>query len=540
MLRHLLVIVLLSSASLSAAPERVQVTVLSTTDLHGNLYPVDYYANRPSNVGLAKVATLIRQARRHAPDLILLDSGDTIQGTPLAYYHNRIDNAPADPMILAMNALGFDGLAIGNHEYNFGLGVLQKAQQEARFPWLSANTLRAGTNEPAYPPYLLKTVRGVRVGILGLTTAGVPGWENPENYVGLKFADPVATAHRWVEHLRREEKVDLVVIAMHMGLEEDLATGQVSPGQQPMENCALQIAREVPGIDLILMGHTHRHIPSLVVGDTLLAQAGRWGDHLIRADVYLERQDPTAPWRVVARSSQSFAITDASAADPEILELGKPYHEATEAWLNRPIGRSQQPLSGAEARLKDTALIDLIQRVQLDAGQADVSFTASFNPAARLPAGDVTVRDIAGLYVYENTLIVVELTGAQIKEALEHSARYFRDGEPGRSPTELIDPRIPGYNFDLAEGVEYTIDLRRPHGDRIVDLRWKGAPLDPAQRLRVAINNYRLNGGGGYTMFREAPVLHRSSTEIRDLIIHWVERHPEIPTEPTNNWRLVW
>jgi 2',3'-cyclic-nucleotide 2'-phosphodiesterase / 3'-nucleotidase len=150
------------------------------------------------------------------------------------------------------------------------------------------------------------------------------------------------------------------------------------------------------------------------------------------------------------------------------------------------------------------------------------------------------VRDVAGLYVYENTLVVVELTGAAIKAALEHSAHYFRPHEPGKTAAELIDPAIPGYNFDLAEGVDYTIDLRRPLGDRIVDLTYRGAPLAPDQRLRVAINNYRHNGGGGYTMFRDAPVLHRSNTEIRDLIIQWVERHPEIPVEPSNNWRLVW
>ena len=523
-----------------ANPERVQVTILSTTDLHGNICPIDYFANQPAAVGLAKVATLIRAARRSAPELILLDSGDTIQGTPLAYYHNRIDNAPPDPMMLAMNALGFDALAIGNHEYNFGLGVLQKAEREARFPWLSANTVRAGTDQPAYPPYLIKTVQGVRVGILGLTTPGVPGWENPENYAGLAFLDPIEAARRWVRVLREEERVDLVVVPMHMGLEQNLGTGAVWPGQQPLENAALAIARTVPGIDLILMGHTHREVPALVVGETLLAQANRWGDRLIRAEVYLERSDATAPWHVLAKSSTSLAITAETPADPEILELARPYHEATQAWLDQPVGHSARAMSAAASRFQDTAILDLIQRVLLDAGDADVSFTASFNPSARLPAGPVTVRDIAGLYVYDNTLIVVELSGAEIKAALEHSAHYFRPHEPGRTPAELVDSQIPGYNFDLAEGVEYALDLRRPRGERVVDLNFRGAPLAPTQKLRVAINNYRHNGGGGYTMFKDAPVLHRSSTEIRDLIITWIQQNPEIPIEPTNNWRLIW
>jgi len=525
--------------SLCLAVERVQVTVLSTTDLHGHIYPIDYATNQPSPTGLARVATLIRAARKDAPDSLLIDCGDTIQGTPLAYYHNRIRNEPVDPMMLSMNALGFDALAMGNHEYNFGLAVLQKAQREAKFPWLSANTLRAGTSEPAYTPFLIKEVKGVRVGILGLTTPGIPNWENAANYTGLTFADPVESARHWVEVLRSRERVDLVVAAMHMGLEENVATGVPSPGQVPGENSALAIARSIPGIDLIFMGHTHREVAGLSVAGCLLTQASRWGDRLARADVYLERADPSSRWKVVAKSSVTLAVTLATPPDPEILALSRSYHEETQAWLSQPIGRSALALSSREARLRDTAIVDLIQRVQLDAGKADVSFAAAFTLDAALPQGAVTVREIAGLYVYENTLVVVELTGALIKAALEHSARYFLPYAPGKTPADLIDPTIPGYNFDIAEGVDYTLDLTRPPGDRITDLRFQGAPLDPDRTLRVAINNYRLNGGGGYTMFRGARVLDRSNVEVRDLIIDWVRRNPEIPSQPTGNWKLL-
>jgi 2',3'-cyclic-nucleotide 2'-phosphodiesterase/3'-nucleotidase len=203
------------------------------------------------------------------------------------------------------------------------------------------------------------------------------------------------------------------------------------------------------------------------------------------------------------------------------------------------VGKSAAELTARDATFRDSALLDLIHRVQLDAGKADVSLAASFNARARVPAGAVTVRDIAGLYIYENTLVVVEATGAQLKAALEHSARYFRAYEAGKTPAELIDEKIPGYNFDIAEGVSYALDLRKPFGERIVDLTFKGQLLDPAKKLRVAINNYRLNGGGGYTMFKDCPVVERSSTEIRDLIIDWVERNGAIPAEATGNWRLL-
>ncbi|MBL9206771.1 MAG: metallophosphoesterase, partial [Opitutaceae bacterium] len=339
--------------------ERAHVTVLSTTDLHGHLYPVDYGTNQPSADGLARVATLIRAARKGAPKLILIDCGDTIQGTPLAYFHNRINNAPVDPMMLAMNALGFTSLTIGNHEYNFGLAVLEKARKEATFPWLSANIYKTGTTDPVYTPYLVHEVQGVRVGILGLTTPGVPSWENEANYAGLTFAQPVEAAKRWVELLRKQERVDVVVVAMHMGLEENLSNGVVAPGQVQDENAALAIARNVPGIDLIFMGHTHREVTGLAVGGALLTQAGRWGDRLARADIYLDRANAQSRWNVVAKSSVTVPVTLATTPDPEVLALVKPYHDETQAWLSQPLGRSARKLTSREARLKDTAIIDL-------------------------------------------------------------------------------------------------------------------------------------------------------------------------------------
>lgn len=522
-----------------AAIERAQVTVLATTDVHGRLLHHDYGTDQPAELGLSKLATLIKQARRDTPDLLLIDCGDNIQGTPLAYYFNRKNNTPPHPMMVAMNALGYLSLTPGNHEFNFGLTVLEKARRESSFPWISANTYRTGTDEPAFTPYIIKEVSGVRVGILGLTTPAIPNWENPENYAGLEFRPLVSEAKKWVAHLRGPERVDAVVIAAHFGVEENLATGRMTPGDFPGENAALALAREVPGIDLIFLGHTHRDIPALVVNGVLLAQAGRWGDRLARADLTFSRENAGAPWTLLAKTSRTIPVTAAVAPDPEIVALADPYHREAQTWLSRQIGRSARPLDAADAHLADNALLDLIHRVQLDAFGADVSLAASFNPRARVPAGAITVRDVAGLYPYENTLYVIEVTGAQLKAALEHSARYFLPHEEGKSPAQLINRSIPGYNFDIAEGVSYTLDLRQPLGERIRDLSFQGAPLAPDRLLRVAINNYRYNGGGGYTMFKDAKVLARSSTEIRDLIIDWVERHGEVPSAPTGNWKIV-
>ena len=175
-------------------PKRVQVTILGTTDLHGNLPPIDYYTNTPDNRGLAKIATLIKRTRKENQNLVLIDSGDTIQGTPLIYYHNKKNNKPPDPMMLVMNSLSYDSMTVGNHEYNFGLQVLEKARSEAQFPWLSANTYDKGTDKTHYQPYIVKEVSGVRIGVLGLTTPGIPNWENTQNYAGLEFREPVSEA----------------------------------------------------------------------------------------------------------------------------------------------------------------------------------------------------------------------------------------------------------------------------------------------------------------------------------------------------------
>src|SRR5258707_5522926 len=488
----------------AAAPARAHIVILGTTDMHGRVFPIDYYTNKYDNVGISKVATLIKGARKNDPDLLMVDSGDTIQGTPLEYFHNKRNNTPPDPMMLAMNALHYDSMTVGNHEYNFGLKVLEKARSEAKFPWLSANTYNKGTSTTHYQPYIVKEVEGVRIGVLGLTTPGIPNWENVPNYAGLEFKETIGEAKKWVPILRDKEKVDIVVIAMHMGIEEDLRTGQTNPSQVPNETAAIAIARQVPGVDVILMGHTHRDVPSLVINSVLLTQANRWASHVARVDLYLEKGE-AAGWHVVAKSARTIPMTEKTAVDLEIAQLGQPYDKETQDWLGRTIGESPEEITSQDCRFRDTGVIDLIQRVQLEAGNADVSMAACFNPQARIPKGAVTVRDIAGLYEYENTLVTLELTGQQLKDALEHSARYFREYQPGKSLAELVDQRIPGYNFDMAEGVTYELNLTRPFGQRIQNLKFKGQTLNPTQKLRVVTNNYRVNVGWGSFIFHGGP-----------------------------------
>src|SRR5688572_14509247 len=292
-----------------AQPARAHVVILQTTDLHGNIYPIDYYTNKPDARGLAKAGTIIKQIRKDNPNILLVDSGDTTQGTPLAYYHNKKNNTPPDPMMLVMNELKFDAMAGGNHDYNFGLKVHEKARSQAKFPWLSANTYNKGTDQTHHAPYMVKDFNGLRIGVLGLTTPGIPHWENVENYAGLEFHETVSEAKKWVPVLRDVEKVDAVVIAMHMGIEEDLRTGKLNPSQVPNENAALAIARQVPGIDVILMGHTHRDTPSLFLNGVLFTQADKWGRRVARVDLYFEKAEGKR-WQVIGKSAHTIPVTD--------------------------------------------------------------------------------------------------------------------------------------------------------------------------------------------------------------------------------------
>jgi len=527
------VLLLVAAAWLGAAPERVTVTLLATTDLHGNLLPVDYYRNASAPRGLSKVATLIGQVRAAQPHVLLLDCGDTIQGTPLAYYFARKDTRQPNPTVALMNALGYDAMAVGNHEFNFGLEVLWKAKREAKFPWLAANIRQkyAKGSFAYFPPYIVREVGGVRVGIVGFITPGVPRWEVPAHYRGYQFEQIVDAARRVIPEVRRQ--ADLVVVLAHSGLGRDPQTGQPQADGIPGENAVWDLAEQVPGMDVILFGHSHQELPEKIANGVLLAQARNWGQSLARADVELERGHD-GRWRVAAKRSTTLPVTEALAEDPAIRALALPFHEATERYLDSPVARSAKDLDGRTARYEDHPLVDLIHQVQLHYGRADVSLATMFFPGVRIAAGPVTVRQLAALYIYENTLYTVEMTGAQLREALERAASFF-PAWPAPTGQPL---RLPGYNADAAEGISYTMDLRQPVGQRIRDLRYGAQPLDPARKLRVAINSYRYSGGGQYKVYAGLPVLYRSPREVRELLIEYVTRTGTIPTAANGNWRL--
>ena len=539
--RAAFLLVLLAATALAlpaAAAERVTLTVLGTTDIHGNVWSYDYLTARPLERGLAKVAGYVKQVRARQPNLLVVDSGDTFQGTPLAYFaavkHPQDDN----PTVAAMNAIGYDAMACGNHEFNFGLRPLWRIKEQARFPILAANVVAPyGDDVRAFEPYVIRRVGGVRVALLGMVTPAIPYWEPREHYAGYKFRDLVETAKKYVPRLRRQ--ADLVIVLVHSGLGRDERTGAPLTDQLPGEDRAWAIAEEVPGIDAIFFGHSHRELAGKEVNGALLVQAKNWAQSVAEVAFTLEREG-SGPWRVVERDSRLVPMDAAIPADPEILELTRATHERTEAWLNTVVAELDRDLDARDARLEDHPLVELIQRAQLAATGADVSLAALFSTFTRWRVGPITVRDVYSLYFYENKLFAVEISGRQLKEALEHSARYFA-GYPwpaGGSPFGTVR----GYNYDMAAGVTYKVNLARPAGERIVELRWRGAPLAPEQKLKLALNSYRWAGGGGFPAaagLRHAKILSRADENVRELIIQYLLEQGSVPTEADHNWEII-
>jgi len=289
-------------------PDAVHITLLGTTDLHGHIEPLDYYTNQPAQLGLAKIATLIKGVRAEQPNLLLVDSGDTIQGTPLASYFALKDTDKPNPMILAMNELGYDAAAVGNHEFNFGLDVLWKVKHEAQFPILAANIKQKYDSGPQrFEPYIVKEVTGVRVAIVGFVTPVIPQFELPANYDGYEFENIVDAARRVIPEARKQ--ADVVVVLAHSGLGPDPASGSGGLAYDlPNENAVLALAEQVPGIDVILFGHTHFEVPERFVNGVLLVQAKNSGASLARVDLDITH-GADAHWHVTSKHSTVIPVT---------------------------------------------------------------------------------------------------------------------------------------------------------------------------------------------------------------------------------------
>ncbi|MFB6837562.1 bifunctional metallophosphatase/5'-nucleotidase [Streptomyces sp. NPDC056361] len=534
--------------------KRYSFTVMGTTDLHGNVFNWDYFTDKEfddkahNDVGLAKISTLVDRIRaaKGRRNTLLIDAGDTIQGTQLSYYYAKIDpitrtGGPVHPMAQAMNAIGYDAAALGNHEFNYGIPVLRKFEEQCDFPLLGANALDAKTLRPAFAPYsmhCLRTPHGkdVKVAVLGLTNPGIAIWDKANVTGRMVFPGLEEQAAKWVPKLR-SMGADVVVVSAHSG-----SSGTSSYGDQlpHVENAAGLVAEQVPGIDAILVGHAHTEIPEYRIAnkqtgkEVVLSEPLKWGQRLTLFDFDLVWEK--GRWTVEKVAAQVLN-SNTVAEDPEITGLLADEHKKVVAYVNQVIGTSTAAMTTTDAPWKDEPIIDLINVVQADtvraalaggayAGLPVLSQASCFSRTARIPAGEISIKDAAGLYPFENTLEARLLTGAQLKDYLEYSAKYYVQTAPG-APVDTAALTnaggTPDYNYDAVSGLTYEIDIAKPAGQRITGLSFEGKPLDPAAKFVLAVNNYRASGGGAFPHVAGAQQLWANSDEIRNTIIQWVQ-----------------
>jgi 2',3'-cyclic-nucleotide 2'-phosphodiesterase (5'-nucleotidase family) len=520
--------------------QTMDLVVAATTDVHGRLTGWDYYAGRADSTrGLSRAATIVDSVRAANPDrVVLVDAGDLLQGNPLAFVAARVDTAPPHPVIAAMNAMRYDASAIGNHEFNYGLVTLGRAISQASFPFLAANVYLA--NGPrAYPAFVIVRRGDVRVGIVGATTPGAMVWDR-DNLRGRIVIRDIVPEVRTAVAEARGKGADVIVVTMHSGLGGESSYDTAATGL-PAENVAARVAREVPGIDLIVFGHSHQELADSVIGTTRLIQPKNWATSVAVAHLGLERgSDNGGRWRV-AQSRGTTIQAVGHVENPAVVQAVARKHEATVAFVNRAVGTTPVAWRADSARVRDTPLTDFMLEVERRASGADLASTAAFSLDASLDAGPVTVAELARLYPYDNTLRAVRISGRQLREYLEFSARYYRTfaADTGRG-VSIINERVPGYNFDIVAGADYVIDVSRPVGSRITLLEVKGKPVADTDTFTLALNNYRQTGGGGYAMLQGAPVVYDRQQEIRQLLIDEVTRRRTIAPDEyfTRNWRL--
>lgn len=518
----------------------ITITILETSDVHGNVLPIHYGNNEPAEHGLAKIATLIKQERNRNQNTIVVDNGDLIQGTPLTYHYVRYNQGQVNPMIKLLNHLNYDAAIIGNHEFNYGMEVLQQAMKDSKFPWLSANILNEKGEPFTDKPYIMiELEEGIKVAVLGVTTHYIPNWENPEHIMGLTFTDAFETTKEWVKKIRAIEKPDILAVSYHGGFEADIETGERTE-KLTGENQGYRICQEIEGIDLLLTGHQHRALVGEINGVPII-QPSFNGQAIGKITLTLTKTENK--WKIT-ESKPDLVFVDEMDVDESSVQLIEEYERKTQEWLDKPIGHVQGNMTiddPFQARVKEHPLIEFINKVQMDASKVSISSTALFNNVTKGFPSMITMRDIVSSYIYPNTLTVIRITGKDMKQALERSASYFmiKNGEVTINPS-FTTPKPQHYNYDMWEGIDYIFDVSKPIGERVVHLTFQGEVVQPDKEYDVVMNNYRAGGGGEYSMFKDKPIIKDIPLDMSELIANYILERGTIEATVDHNWKIIW
>ena len=517
----------------------MNLTILSTSDIHGYVYPTDYKKREQDlPFGLLKVASLIKKIKAKNTDPVLvIDNGDFLQGSPFTYYTAKQIQQPS-PYTSILNDVGFDVGVIGNHEFNYGKDYLNKAVDTLNYPILCANILNI-KEQPAFgQAYELFQFNDLTVAVLGLTTQYIPNWEQPTSINGLSFQSAVACAKEYVPKLR--ELADVVIVSYHGGFEKDLETGEPTEVLTG-ENEGYELLKIIPGIDVLLTGHQHREIAT-VASSVAIIQPGEKGHHLGQVRLTLEKQDGKAT--ILSKEAKLISVAD-TPIDPTLDKNHHAFQAEIEDWLDQNIGTIDGNMwieDPFQVRLTGHPYIDFIHKVQMEATGTTISGTALFTNHSKGFGPTVTMRDIVTNYIYPNTLAVVRVTGEDLRQALEKSANYFSlsaDEQLEISPAFLY-PKAQQYNYDMYAGIEYTIDISLPLGERIRLFTYNGKAIQANDELEVVINQYRAVGGGNYDMFSADKIIKEVTVDMTELIADYFKNHSNIQPGTFANFKVIY
>jgi 2',3'-cyclic-nucleotide 2'-phosphodiesterase/3'-nucleotidase len=577
----------------------IQLRILETSDIHVHVHSYDYYRDQADEtIGLARVASLIDKARGEARNSLLFENGDFLQGNPmgdLVAFERGFKAGDAHPVMKAFNQLKFDAGTLGNHEFNYGLDFLAKALATAEYPLVLANVAKgqlAGTprgDDTLLRPYVLLdrdmvdeagVTHRLKVGVIGFTPPQIMQWDQAHLRGKLDTRDIVASARAWVPEMR-ERGADIVVALAH--------TGFAGGNPQGMDENAAAYLAGVPGIDVILTGHSHLVFPGPnykdrpgldiekgTVNGIPTVMPGFWGSHLGQIDLTL-RKDGSS-FRVVGHRSAALPIFRRDQgkvvplAEPKVamLQSTQADHEATLEYVRRPVGKTARAMDTYFALVADSAALQTISDAQIwyargllkDTPLAALpllSAVAPFKAGGRggvefytqVAEGQVALKNVADLYIYPNTLKAVKVTGRQLKDWLERSAGIFNQIKASDDEQPLINPAFPAFNFDMIDGVTYRIDVSQPSrfdgqgklvsadASRIIDLAHQGKPVQPTDEFVVVTNNYRASGGGNFPGNDGTTIILDAPDATRDVIIKFFQQTGTLDPKADGNWRLA-
>ena len=569
--------------------QTVDLRILATTDLHTNLVNYDYYQDKPvETLGLAKTAVLIEKAKKENPNVLLVDNGDTIQGTPLGTYKAIVDpveKGEQHPMYAALQALGFEAGTLGNHEFNHGLDYLNRVIETAGLPIVNANVLDPATGKFIYQPYKIieKTftdtqgrLTTVKIGVTGIVPPQILNWDKANLEGKVVVRDSVEAIRDIIPEMRKAG-ADITLVLSHSGIGDD----KYEKGE---ENEGYQIA-SLPGVDAVVTGHSHAEFPSGngtgfyekypgvdgvngKINGTPVTMAGKYGDHLGVIDLKLNYTD--GKWKVTdSKGSIRKVDTKSNVADQRVIDIAKESHQGTINYVRQQVGTTTAPITSYFSLVKDDPSVQIVNNAQLwyakqelagtpEANLPILSAAAPFKAGTRgdataytdIPAGPIAIKNVADLYLYDNVTAILKVNGVQLKEWLEMSAGQFNTIDPNNNqPQNLVNTDYRTYNFDVIDGVTYEFDitqpnkydregkLANPNASRVRNLKYQGKEIDPNQEFIVVTNNYRSNGN--FPGVREASLNRLLNLENRQAIINYILAVKNINPSADQNWHFA-